>query len=73
MLFIIRAHFLLRKKPGFPLQFLVSPTALLRDFRCNPLRGLNTQSVFRRSSGKAGAVKLSPYLPALSSCPLTTI
>jgi hypothetical protein len=29
---------LLRKKPGFPLQFLSLPAAGLRDFRCNPLR-----------------------------------
>jgi hypothetical protein len=29
------------KKPGFPLQFLVPPAALLRDFHFNPLRGIN--------------------------------
>jgi hypothetical protein len=28
-----------RQKPGFPLQFLVPPMAVLRDFRFNPVRG----------------------------------
>jgi hypothetical protein len=39
MIFHIWAYFLLCKKPGFPLQFLVPPMAVLRDFRFNPLRG----------------------------------
>jgi hypothetical protein len=30
---------LLRKKPGYPLQFLSPPLAGLRDFRYYPLRG----------------------------------
>jgi hypothetical protein len=29
-------------KPGFPLQFLVPPAAVLRDFRFNPLRGITS-------------------------------
>jgi hypothetical protein len=39
-----------RQKPGFPLQVLVPPAAVLRDFHCNPLRGASTQVSIKKIS-----------------------
>jgi hypothetical protein len=59
-----------RRKPGFPLQFLVPPAALLRDFHFNPLRGEKRSeqlTVSNEQLRRQAAAYANRYLRTLSS------
>jgi hypothetical protein len=47
-------------KPGYPLQFLKTPSAFLRDFRFYPLRAYYPRMVLLRKTMRAASILKTP-------------